>query len=170
MENKKKRKSLITLYLPSAHRARKRREKVQSDSVRLTNKLVCHLSPLELRFLFLSASCLWWLMECWEDRGSCQSCSDPQCAALSYRSRGELKKIVIWLRFSKLQWVFFFFANLGRGAGRHLGSVVCHYFQKSFVQMTLTDVFWQWRWMGVRGELGWFQEPPTDRGQQIYNL
>lgn len=36
---------------------------VQSDSVRLPNKLVRHLSPLWSRFLFLSASCLggdWW--------------------------------------------------------------------------------------------------------------
>lgn len=65
---------LIRLYLPSGHERGEERT-VQSDSVRLPNKLVCHLSPLWSCFLFLSASCLggdWWGP--WRSWVACQSC------------------------------------------------------------------------------------------------
>lgn len=65
---------LIQVYLPSGHERREERT-VQSGSVRLPNKLVCHLSPLWSCFLFLSASCLggdWWGL--WKSWVACQSC------------------------------------------------------------------------------------------------
>lgn len=51
---------------------------VQSDSVRLPNKLVCHSSPPRSCFLFLSASCLrrdWW--DLWRSWASCQELLIP---------------------------------------------------------------------------------------------
>lgn len=65
---------LIRLYLPSGHEWGEERT-VQSDSVRLHNKLVYHLSPLWSCFLFLSASCLsgeW--RGLWMSWTPCQSC------------------------------------------------------------------------------------------------